>query len=156
MKTLQKGFTLIELMIVVAIIGILAAVAIPAYQDYIARAQVSEAFVLADGMKTDITSALQLGACPANSAGIVGDVQQDTSYAGKYVEKMTVAGTLATGCTITAKFRSTGVSASLISKTVAMHLDPAKNGGVACIISAAVSGTAVSSVPAKFLPQACK
>ena len=51
MKAIQKGFTLIELMIVVAIIGILAAIALPAYQDYTARAQMSEAMVLADGQK---------------------------------------------------------------------------------------------------------
>jgi type IV pilus assembly protein PilA len=52
MKSVQKGFTLIELMIVVAIIGILAAVAIPAYQDYTIRAQVSEGLSLASGAKT--------------------------------------------------------------------------------------------------------
>ncbi|HGH6463390.1 TPA: pilin, partial [Neisseria meningitidis] len=55
MNTLQKGFTLIELMIVIAIVGILAAVALPAYQDYTARAQVSEAILLAESQKSAVT-----------------------------------------------------------------------------------------------------
>ena len=54
MKKTQQGFTLIELMIVVAIIGILAAIAIPAYQDYTKKAQASEAFALLDGLKTSL------------------------------------------------------------------------------------------------------
>ncbi|HZO23948.1 MAG TPA: prepilin-type N-terminal cleavage/methylation domain-containing protein, partial [Steroidobacteraceae bacterium] len=54
MKSLQKGFTLIELMIVVAIIGILAAIAIPAYQDYTVRAQVTEGLNLAGAVKTGV------------------------------------------------------------------------------------------------------
>ena len=59
MKTLQKGFTLIELMIVVAIIGILAAVALPAYQDYTIRAKVSELMLAASGFKTSISEKAQ-------------------------------------------------------------------------------------------------
>ncbi|EMU1803947.1 pilin, partial [Neisseria gonorrhoeae] len=68
MNTLQKGFTLIELMIVIAIVGILAAVALPAYQDYTARAQVSEAILLAEGQKSAVTEYyLNNGKWPANN-----------------------------------------------------------------------------------------
>ena len=59
MKRVQQGFTLIELMIVVAIIGILAAIALPAYQDYTVRAKVSEVMLAASGMKTDIAEFFQ-------------------------------------------------------------------------------------------------
>ncbi|EPH8578883.1 pilin [Neisseria gonorrhoeae] len=90
MNTLQKGFTLIELMIVIAIVGILAAVALPAYQDYTARAQVSEAILLAEGQKSAVTEYyLNHGTWPKDntSAGVAspGEIK------GKYVESVTVA-----------------------------------------------------------------
>ena len=71
MKSMQKGFTLIELMIVVAIIGILAAVALPAYQDYTARAKVSEVVLAASTCRTAVSEASQTGfaATPCGSGG---------------------------------------------------------------------------------------
>jgi len=72
MKTIQKGFTLIELMIVVAIIGILAAVALPAYQDYTVRAKVSELILAASSARTAITEKFQTD--PSNSASMGANV----------------------------------------------------------------------------------
>ncbi|HEZ8453269.1 TPA: pilin, partial [Neisseria gonorrhoeae] len=89
MNTLQKGFTLIELMIVIAIVGILAAVALPAYQDYTARAQVSEAILLAEGQKSAVTEYyLNHGKWPANN-GDAG-VASSAEIKGKYVQKVEV------------------------------------------------------------------
>ncbi|EOG0635682.1 pilin, partial [Neisseria gonorrhoeae] len=90
MNTLQKGFTLIELMIVIAIVGILAAVALPAYQDYTARAQVSEAILLAEGQKSAVTEYyLNNGEWPENN-GDAG-VASASTIKGKYVQKVEVA-----------------------------------------------------------------
>lgn len=83
MKKVQQGFTLIELMIVVAIIGILAAVAIPAYQDYTIRAQVSEGLSLASGAKTAMAEYYnQRGTFPADNAslGLSAAANIDGSY----------------------------------------------------------------------------
>ena len=102
MKTLQKGFTLIELMIVVAIIAILAAIALPAYQDYVARSQVSEAMSLASGAKTAVTEYYaDRGTWPANNAAA--GLSAAASISGKYVRTVGVANNV-----ITATFRGAG------------------------------------------------
>ncbi len=91
MKTLQKGFTLIELMIVVAIIGILAAIAIPAYQDYTIRAQVSEGLMLASDIKAGIAEyAAQVGDWPITlaEAGLGSAVLTDKQ--GRYVQSIDI------------------------------------------------------------------
>ncbi|HFC8025351.1 TPA: pilin [Neisseria meningitidis] len=114
MNTLQKGFTLIELMIVIAIVGILAAVALPAYQDYTARAQVSEAILLAEGQKSAVTEYyLNHGIWPANnnSAGVA----TSTDIKGKYVQSVEVAKGV-----ITATMLSTGVNKEIQGKKLSL------------------------------------
>jgi type IV pilus assembly protein PilA len=95
MNTMQKGFTLIELMIVVAIVGILAAVAIPAYQDYTIRAQVSEGLSLASAAKAAVVESYgSNGDWPANNTAA--GVGTATNIVGKYVTGVAVAGNLVT------------------------------------------------------------
>ncbi|EQS72861.1 pilin [Neisseria gonorrhoeae] len=114
MNTLQKGFTLIELMIVIAIVGILAAVALPAYQDYTARAQVSEAILLAEGQKSAVTEYyLNHGKWPENN-GDAG-VASSSSIIGKYVESVTV-----TNGVVTAKMKSDGVNKEIQGKKLSL------------------------------------
>ena len=96
MTKLQKGFTLIELMIVVAIIGILAAIAIPAYQDYTIRAQVSEGMNLAAAAKAAVSeSFLNRGTAPVNRTQ-AGMSANNTDTNGKYVTGVGVAGGIIT------------------------------------------------------------
>ncbi|EPI5973920.1 pilin, partial [Neisseria gonorrhoeae] len=114
MNTLQKGFTLIELMIVIAIVGILAAVALPAYQDYTARAQVSEAILLAEGQKSAVTEYyLNNGEWPANN-GDAG-VASPSDIKGKYVESVTV-----TNGVVTATMASSNVNNEIKGKKLSL------------------------------------
>ncbi|HFC7637934.1 TPA: pilin [Neisseria meningitidis] len=115
MNTLQKGFTLIELMIVIAIVGILAAVALPAYQDYTARAQVSEAILLAEGQKSAVTEYyLNHGEWPANNSS-AGVASVSTDIKGKYVQSVTVANGV-----VTATMLSSGVNKEIQGKKLSL------------------------------------
>ncbi|HEZ5587263.1 TPA: pilin [Neisseria meningitidis] len=114
MNTLQKGFTLIELMIVIAIVGILAAVALPAYQDYTARAQVSEAILLAEGQKSAVTEYyLNHGKWPGDNSDA--GVASASDIKGKYVEKVEVANGV-----ITAEMKSSGVNNEIKDKKLSL------------------------------------
>ncbi|HGO8523888.1 TPA: pilin [Neisseria meningitidis] len=114
MNTLQKGFTLIELMIVIAIVGILAAVALPAYQDYTARAQVSEAILLAEGQKSAVTEYyLNHGTWPSDNSAA--GVASSSTIKGKYVEEVEVKNGV-----VTATMLSTGVNNEIKGKKLSL------------------------------------
>ena len=131
----QKGFTLIELMIVIAIIGILAAFAIPAYQDYIARSQAAEGVALADGLKTDVTDNLQNGKC--GNAGASGN------YADVVVSNSDATG----NCTFIATYKSGNTSDKIATKTLALSMG--ENGSLKSV-------SANSTLDPKYIPKANK
>ena len=145
----QQGFTLIELMIVVAIIGILAAIAIPAYQDYTIRAQVSEGLSLAAGSKIAVTEYFQdRGVMPANN--IAAGVAPAANIVGNYVDQVTIAAGI-----IQVRYSNTAPQKANQSINAAiLELSPVTNAGSVdwnCRATAAP----LSTTP-KWLPSACR
>lgn len=140
-KHCQRAFTLIELMIVVAIIGILAAIAIPAYSNYIARAQLTEAFSLAGGLKTVV------GRISWEKGGLAGvnsgadEIAIKTSYIGKYVSQVEVVGGV-----ITATMKATA-HAGIANET--LTFSPISMTG-------SLAWKCSSSAEPKYLPKECQ
>jgi len=133
-RAVQKGFTLIELMIVVAIIGILAAVALPAYQDYTNRSKASEVILAASGARTCITEAVSTnGASNLNACA-------DGFVATKYAKSITIDA--ATGVAqVTGDIQAAGDTVVTLTPTISGN---------------AISNWACTGTPTKWMPASCK
>jgi len=168
MRTIQRGFTLIELMIVVAIIGILAAIALPAYQDYTVRTKVSEGLVLAESAKVSIAESYQSGDLTGMNAAIA---DWNTNFtATKYVAS--IAGTAATG-EITITYNTTpdglpqlaGADTIVITPSIGQQVITSGLSGnmdFACAGASSTTATArglpvtAGTVVARYAPTECK
>jgi type IV pilus assembly protein PilA len=149
MNKMQKGFTLIELMIVVAIIGILAAIAIPAYQDYTIRSQVSEGLSLAAGAKTAIAEVKTTGGTWPTDNDAAG-ISAETDIKGSYVTQVEVVDGVIT-ITYGGKANSAITGDTLV-------LSPISNvGSIAWSCKAdGTGGATVGSLATKYVPSSCR
>lgn len=137
-----KGFTLIELMIVVAIIGILAAVAIPAYNSYIARSQVSEALGLLGGAKSGIADFYDnFGRAPSTIASIGG------TSSGKYVASISITGT--SPIIVRATMAANEVNNAVAGRTLILSTSDAK-------LWTCSAGGGANQIDEQYLPAACR
>jgi type IV pilus assembly protein PilA len=141
MRKIQQGFTLIELMIVVAIIGILAAIALPAYQDYTIRAQMTELMTLADGQKSSVTEYYtNTGNFPSTNP--LAGIADKADIKGKYTTQVEITGEGVITATAGNEANTKITGAKLV-------LTPAGNAG-------SVSWTCTSSAVDKYVPTACR
>jgi type IV pilus assembly protein PilA len=166
-KKLQQGFTLIELMIVVAIIGILAAIAIPAYQDYTVRSKVTEGLSMADAQKVAVSEGFQSN----DTAGVITAAAQLVAnpVVTKYVSGITIGNTAGTMGVITVTFQNVP---QIAAKTVVLTpyiatvlLATGQSGPIdwACASTTqttatglGLAGAIAGSIPARYAPTQCK